>query len=345
MTEPATKQDSASASAAEHLRLALSMMGKHGLPPIPINYALMYFYVSGEDLDLNEKIDELLDSRSGWTPEAAQELFDCHVCQGDGRSNEALREELLATVANILGMLIDLSGKTAVSNDKLEQHIEKLAHSKDPQEVLSVATDIISETRSMVDQARQFESTLLDTTQEIEQLKDELFNARRQATMDALTGLNNRRGFDEALKEAIGGSNEGDGGFCLLMIDIDHFKNINDTHGHLVGDKVLVGVAKMLHKFMRGNDFLARYGGEEFAVLLRDTPITGAFSVAENLRKGIEKLRLKHVKTGQQIGQVTISLGVACHRKGEQADDLVGRCDKALYRAKSLGRNRTVLAD
>ena len=343
MTEPATKQDSA--SAAEHLRLALSMMGKHGLPPIPINYALMYFYVSGEDLDLNEKIDELLDSRSGWTPEAAQELFDCHICQGDGRSNEALREELLATVANILGMLIDLSGKTAVSNDKLEQHIEKLAHSKDPQEVLSVATDIISETRSMVDQARQFESTLLDTTQEIEQLKDELFNARRQATMDALTGLNNRRGFDEALKEAIGGSNEGDGGFCLLMIDIDHFKNINDTHGHLVGDKVLVGVAKMLHKFMRGNDFLARYGGEEFAVLLRDTPITGAFSVAENLRKGIEKLRLKHVKTGQQIGQVTISLGVACHRKGEQADDLVGRCDKALYRAKSLGRNRTVLAD
>ncbi len=343
MTEPAKKMDNA--NAAENLRLALAQMGKHSIPPTPINYCLIYFYVTGEDLDLNDKIDELLESRKGWTDEAAKELFECHVCQGNGPSNEALREELLATVANILGMLIDLSGKTAVSNDKLEQHIEKLAHSQDPQEVLSVASDIIAETRNMVDQAKQFESTLMDTTQEIEQLKDELYNARRQATIDALTGLNNRRGFDQALEEAIDASNEGEGGFCLLMIDIDHFKNINDTHGHLVGDKVLVGVAKMLHKFMRGNDFLARYGGEEFAVLLRDTPITGAFSVAENLRKGIEKLRLKHVKTGQQIGQVTISLGVACHRSSESADDLVGRCDKALYRAKNLGRNRTVLAD
>ncbi len=343
MTDPAPKIKTE--SAAENLRLALSLMGKHGLPPTPVNYALMYFYVSGEDLDLNEKIDELLESRKGLTPEAAEELFSCHICQGNGPSNEALREELLSTVANILGMLIDLSGKTAMSSDKLEKHIDKLAHSKDPQEVLNVASDIISETRNMVDQAKQFESTLLDTTQEIEQLKDELYNARRQATMDALTGLNNRRGFDQALQDAIEDSNENGSGFCLLMIDIDHFKNINDTHGHLVGDKVLVGVAKMLHKFMRGNDFLARYGGEEFAVLLRDTPITGAFSVAENLRKGIEKLRLKHVKTGQQIGQVTISLGVACYNKGESGDDLVGRCDKALYRAKTLGRNRTVLAD
>ncbi len=343
MTDPAPKIKTE--SAAENLRLALSLMGKHGLPPTPVNYALMYFYVSGEDLDLNEKIDELLESRKGLTPEAAEELFSCHICQGNGPSNEALREELLSTVANILGMLIDLSGKTAMSSDKLEKHIDKLAHSKDPQEVLNVASDIITETRNMVDQAKQFESTLLDTTQEIEQLKDELYNARRQATMDALTGLNNRRGFDTALQDAIEGSNEGAGGFCLLLIDIDHFKNINDTHGHLVGDKVLVGVAKMLHKFMRGNDFLARYGGEEFAVLLRDTPITGAFSVAENLRKGIEKLRLKHVKTGQQIGQVTISLGVASHNKNESGDDLVGRCDKALYRAKTLGRNRTVLAD
>ncbi len=343
MSESSRQADSA--SVAENLRLALSMMGKYKLPPTPVNYALMYLYITGEDLDLNEKIDELLDSRKGWNDEAARELFDSHICEGNGRSNEELREQLLATVAHILGMLIDLSGKTAVSNDRLEKHIEKLAQSKVPQDVLIVASDIIAETRNMVDQARQFENTLLETSQEIEQLKDELFNARRQATLDALTGLNNRRAFDQALEDVIASSREDGSIFCLLMIDIDHFKSINDTHGHLVGDKVLVGVAKMLHRFMRGNDFLARYGGEEFAVLLRDTPITGAFSVAENLRKGIEKLRLKHLKTGQQLGQVTISLGVACHRKNENAYDLVNRCDKALYRAKHLGRNRTVLAD
>ncbi len=343
MTDSATKD--AVESAAENLRLALSMMGKHGISPTPLNYALMYFYVSGEDLDLNEKLDELLDSRKGLTKEAAEELFSRHICPDNGPSNDALRTELLSTVANILGMLVDLSGKTALSSEKLEEYIGKLAQSEDPLEVLKNTSEIISEARNLVNQAKQFETTLKETTQEIEQLKDELFNARRQAKMDALTGLSNRRCFDQKLEDAIEESGEEGGGFCLLMIDIDHFKNINDTYGHLVGDKVLVGVARTLHRFMRGNDFLARYGGEEFAVLLRDTPITGAFSVAENLRKGVEKLRLKHIKTGQQIGEVTISLGVASHNKGESGEDLVARCDKALYRAKSLGRNRTVLAD
>ena len=113
----------------------------------------------------------------------------------------------------------------------------------------------------------------------------------------------------------------------------------------LVGDKVLKGISSLLHSHMRGNDYLSRFGGEEFAIILRETPITGAFTVAENLRQSIEKLRLKHVKTGQQIGKVTISVGLAAYRQGETVIELIERCDRALYRAKSLGRNRTVLAD
>ena len=98
-------------------------------------------------------------------------------------------------------------------------------------------------------------------------------------------------------------------------------------------------------KNMRGSDYLCRYGGEEFAIIMTETLITGAFTVAEKLRKSIEKLRLKHVKTDQQIGQVTISIGVASYRNGETDVSIIDRCDKALYRAKSLGRNRTVIAD
>jgi diguanylate cyclase (GGDEF)-like protein len=96
---------------------------------------------------------------------------------------------------------------------------------------------------------------------------------------------------------------------------------------------------------MRGNDILSRFGGEEFAVILPNTPITGAFTVAENLRVSAQKLRLTHVKTGQRLAEVTISTGVACYRKGESIDDFISRGDKALYRAQHQGRNKTVISE
>ncbi|MBT3204690.1 MAG: GGDEF domain-containing protein [Gammaproteobacteria bacterium] len=334
-------------SAAELFRLSLTRLGKLRLSITPVNYSLIYFYLSGDNLALNEKLDELFLDIEKWNDEKAEKLFNRYICncKPDEKENEKLRQELLSTVANILGMLIDLGGKTAVSNESLEMHMEKLAVSKDPSEVLHIASNIISETRIFVDETKKFETTLSDISNVIETLKNELDDARRQATIDALTGLNNRRIFDDVLVTAINSSQSSQEPFCLLLLDIDKFKDINDNYGHIVGDKVLVGLSKVLRKHMRGSDYLCRYGGEEFAVVITETLITGAFTVAEKLRKSIENLRLKHVKTGQQIGQVTISIGVASYRNGESSIELVERCDSALYRAKSLGRNRTVIAD
>lgn len=332
-------------SVAENLRLCLAKLGQLSLAVTPVNYALIYFYVSGDDVELNRRLDELFVDSDNWSDEQASELFSQYICQCDSANDKSLEQELLLMIAQILGMVVDLSGKTAISGQTLESYVERLALSKDPSEVLHVATDIIAETRNFVDETRKFESSLQESTQEIQHLKNQLDNARKQATVDSLTGLNNRRGFDRALASAIETVNAGDGTFSLMILDIDHFKLINDTHGHLVGDKVLIGIARQLFKQMRGNDYLSRFGGEEFAILLLDTPITGAFTVAENLRKSIQRLRLKRTKTGEQFGKVTISIGVASFYPEESADGLIHRCDNALYRAKSLGRDRTVIAD
>ncbi len=334
-------------SAAESFRLSLNKLGKLKLSITPVNYALIYFYISGNDLALNSKLDVLFENSEQWNDDEAFKLFNQYICQNDDltRTDNEQRKDLLGTVANILGMLIDLAGKTAISNEALEVHMENLAACKDPGEILRIASKMIAETRKFVDETRQFESELSDSTIQIQSLKNKLDDARKQATKDALTGLNNRRGFDETILSTIKFKDEYSEPFCLLLIDIDHFKEINDSHGHLVGDRVLVGLSKVLSKHVRGSDFLCRYGGEEFATIMTDTLITGAFTVAENLRKSVEKLRLKDIKTGQQIGQVTISIGVASFRFGESGNGLIGRCDKALYRAKSLGRNRTVIAD
>lgn len=327
---------------AEYLRLALSKLSQSKLPVSPINYALSYFYVAGKDVALNNKLDDLF---TRWNDDEARKLFQRFICRCNKNEYQELREELLMTVAQILGSVIDLAGKAAISNSTLEQHMERLAKSSDPKEILTIASKIISDTRNFVDESREFETDLMESTQEISILKDELDHARRMAATDALTGLHNRRGFNQAMNEAIENNHRQDDYISLLIIDIDHFKKVNDNHGHLVGDKVLVGISQILQKQMRGRDYLSRFGGEEFAVILRQTPITGAFTVAESLRKVVEKLQLKHVKTGQQLERVTISIGVASYRKGESMKDYIGRCDHALYRAKSLGRNRTVIAD
>ena len=338
-------EDDTTEQASEYLRLALAKLSQLQLTANPVNYALLYTYVAGKDLTLNEKIDELIKEDGGLDHEKANLLFKQNICLAEEEADNQLRQELLMMMAPIIGSLVDIAGKTAISKHELEDHIQALAKTSDPRETLQIAANILSETRKFVAEAQEFESSLNQTTREIRYLKDELENARKQATIDVLTGLSNRRAFDEALTEAKQANDKQSENFCLMIIDIDHFKQVNDNHGHLVGDKVLIGVARQMMKNMRGGDFLARFGGEEFAVILRETPITGAFTVSENLRKSIERLKLKHVKSGELIENVTVSIGVANFRRGESEVEFIARCDEALYRAKSHGRNRTVIAD
>ena len=248
-------------------------------------------------------------------------------------------------VAQVIGALVDVAGKTSLTNEVVARHIDRLAETQRPSEVLAAASAILAETRQFVIFSQQFETELTSTAEEMSKLKQELSNARREAAIDSLTGLHNRRAFDRRLNELIAEVDGLDDGFCMLLLDIDHFKRINDSHGHMVGDKVLSEFSKQISKLTRRSDFLARYGGEEFAILLPGTRITNAFTVAENIRGTLEMVRLRRSGSKESLGAVTVSVGVTCYRVGEPIEEFIGRCDKALYRAKRLGRNRTVLAD
>jgi diguanylate cyclase len=129
------------------------------------------------------------------------------------------------------------------------------------------------------------------------------------------------------------------------MADIDHFKRVNDSYGHLIGDKVLHAVGRALQANVKGKDTASRFGGEEFAVLLPQTPLEGAARLAETLRATIASGRVKSVGSGETVGNITISIGVACYRAGEPAAEFIARADRALYAAKTRGRNRVCLAE
>ncbi|THB78654.1 MAG: GGDEF domain-containing protein [Desulfobacteraceae bacterium] len=155
------------------------------------------------------------------------------------------------------------------------------------------------------------------------------------------TGLLNRRGLDDRTAEMVSVVEKYDP-ISAVMIDIDHFKKINDAHGHLIGDSVLKKLGELLKESVKGKDVAARYGGEEFILVLPQTGLSGALALTEQIRTAVENMNFKIKESGQSIGRITISSGVASLKKGQSFDKLIEQTDHLLYHAKKTGRNKTV---
>ncbi|MCB1770072.1 MAG: diguanylate cyclase [Candidatus Competibacteraceae bacterium] len=189
-------------------------------------------------------------------------------------------------------------------------------------------------------------ATVMQLNEELTETQRQLLRANRElkrneATIrelmqtDPLTGVGNRRRLDEALADEVERSQRYQHALCLLMTDLDHFKDVNDYHGHTVGDEVLKQFALLLSEHCRQSDLVARFGGEEFVILLPDTLLEDAVACAERIRQQLESQPLVG-----QVGRVTASFGVAMLDRDEESGDLMRRVDQALYRSKKEGRNR-----
>lgn len=181
---------------------------------------------------------------------------------------------------------------------------------------------------------RFYERTRADAMLQLQESREQL---RVIATTDKLTGLNNRQRFDQELQHCVARAIQNQHRFALLLIDVDHFKYINDEQGHLFGDSVLKRLGDCIKSELRGDDFLARWGGEEFAVLMPNTNAEQALQRANRLRELVAKSNILNQ-------QVTFSGGVAVWQEGMDAEELLGNADKALYQAKQDGRNRIQLS-
>ncbi len=176
---------------------------------------------------------------------------------------------------------------------------------------------------------------------ETNELRARLEASQAEARVDTLTGVPNRLALEDQLYKEYERARRHGHTLSYALLDLDHFKRINDTHGHAAGDKVLQQVATLCSKNLRTNDFFARYGGEEFVILLPDTEAAGAVTVASKLREAIARVRFH--RSGRPV-EVTLSIGVAQLRQGDSMEALFERADKALYQAKRTGRDRVVAA-
>ena len=300
---------------------AMKRMAKESLSPTPHHFAIWYGYYSGEVPDLIRAIDLDIAASKPFTPDRMEELY--------GKFFSFDREQRAVVQAGMriqdaLGQLLELPG--------LEQ-------------LRSLVDAIASETKLVAQQNQRLQDQLHLSGAQMEELKRNLDSVRQESITDSLTGLFNRRKFDETLQEAAARSVQTGAPLCLLMTDIDHFKKFNDNYGHTTGDHVLALVARTLKECIRSSDTPVRYGGEEFAVILPNVRISDAVRVAEQIRTAVASKRVVNRSKNITLGTITLSVGVAHYVPGEPLGDLIKRADAGLYTAKRTGRNRVVAED
>jgi diguanylate cyclase len=324
----------------------LAEITRLNLFPTPEHYRLWYTALNGGNTALSQELQRMEAQKISFTPDVTSYLYNKYFPAPDAEGAAGVEEakEILGTVMKLVA---EFSGDTVAYNQKIDQHALKLVKTADGAATKSGAVggllqEIVTQLQEIKSTGTNFSEKLDSSREEIESLRKNLEKATAESRRDFLTGIPNRRAFDETISGHAETCEKQLKDLCLLMIDIDHFKKFNDTWGHQTGDEVLKVVAKALSANIRGSDMVARFGGEEFAVMLPGTPINGALVVAENIRKTIANSKLKRKESQADLGQITVSIGVARYRLGEEdtIPFLIKRADEALYSAKRAGRNR-----
>lgn len=325
---------------------ALTLMDAHGVPATPDNFQVWFAYVGGAHRQLVDAINDVLNRRLPFEPALNRALHLRFFGQEHAFSNfEEIGDRFSGELDAVLNRVQTAAKDTRAYGNALNGVSAAFAQGVGAQELPAIVEALVLATRQMESRTRDLEAKLENSVNEVRLLRTSLEAVRREAETDPLTGLHNRKSFDDKLAAAAEEARESGEGLSLLFGDVDHFKHFNDNWGHQFGDQVLRLVADCLKDNIKGRDVAARYGGEEFAIILPQTALRHAMSLADQIRRTVETRRIVRKSTGEELGRVTISFGVATYQPGEGLDVLLDRADAALYAAKRLGRNRVVGED
>ncbi|MDR3468853.1 MAG: GGDEF domain-containing protein [Xanthobacteraceae bacterium] len=310
---------------------------------VPRNYEVWYVYATGYNAALNKIVNETLARHGKLTEADLDQIYETYLSQLRTTDRiDKVGARVINEIDEVMNLITDALGMTTQFGRSLDGATADLVAARDRDSVLAVVNALVQSTRDMRENNKILESRLVNSKQEVANLQQSLEAIRAETLTDPLTGLGNRKYFDRAIEDAVRNAMKNGEPLSLLMFDIDHFKSFNDNYGHLTGDQVLRLVAMSLKATIKGQDITARYGGEEFAVVLPNTALRQALTVADHIRRAVMSKELKKKSTGEILGRVTISVGVSMLQHGDDTDSLIERADACLYAAKRNGRNRVV---
>lgn len=347
-----------------------------GAPPTPENYALWYHATGGTVTGLPEAMAELASAGMLGQTAALEQMQTRFFPDGikptpaapdappepEAKPTETRPSNLsiVYRVSEDAGDIMDAAAQVLSQADRAHSdYAETLAGlqptridtptslktairllTEETDKVISENTGLRAQLEGLSDRMRALREELTATQSELGRTQANLSEARIAADTDALTNLPNRRRFEQDLSALIRSAN---GKFCLVLADIDFFKNFNDQHGHVMGDQVLRLVAQGLARRVEKLGRAYRFGGEEFALLIRDIELPKVFDLCEAIRRDVATREVVNRTTAQPLGRITLSAGLTAAQAGETGDSIIGRADRALYAAKNQGRNRVIV--
>ena len=325
--------------------VTLGKIRELGLPADPRSYAAWFTYATDCSPSRNHVVDQAIAHQGTISAPELEKVFGYTSDAVITDNVDKLAAGVAGEVDQVMAMIDAAVGNVATYRDDLTTVTEQLDRTQDRDGLRAIVESLVQATVSMEATNQALTASLKASRQEISHLQEKVDTLRIDSLTDSLTSLANRKSFDRELDRCIAEAAAGEEGLCLVILDIDHFKKINDTFGHMAGDEVLRVVAHSFRQHLRPGDMAARLGGEEFAIILPKAALRGALTVAEQICARVMAMHFMKRSTGETIGRVTISGGIAAYRAGETPWSLIQRADHCLYAAKRHGRNRVICDD
>lgn len=329
------------AAAFEIAKTALTYVASFKTPPTPEVYEIWYRFAEGENDALSEKLGFVVNELKSISRERIEEIHREFFASNESNQDSAITEKLADELTGLESMLRQ---QIAIGDDfgsAVTSANETLHEDAGPEQVRDCVEAVLATSETMQSQLFSLRSKLETSQDSVEKLRADFLESQVKLQIDPLTCVGNRRFFDATMKQSLEEQSDRDMHRVLMLVDLDKFKEINDTFGHSAGDEVLRYVASELARLCTGAS-VARYGGDEFAVFCDVVDPGEGLDLGNKLCEHFSKSRLTLKKTGQALGNLTLSIGVSTLRDDDSGDDWFDRADKLLYQAKQSGRSRVM---
>ena len=330
---------------AELLRQVVALMSQHDAPFNPVTYTVWYEYVAGVNARLRDALDRFVLTEPRLSQATIERLYREHVASIDDKTMDRISRDFQQVMTN-MATQVQRTGEQAGEFDAELSGLNNALPTQDTAALQVRLRQALQRSQAMQNATSELRHQVQASRSEIDRLRADLDRAGEEVFVDSLTKVLNRKGLDHRIEQMLRPPGGLDTVHGLVMLDIDHFKRINDQHGHLVGDQVLAAMGEVLRKVVTDpTHVVARYGGEEFAIIMPHASLESAAAMAEQVCRTTRAMKLRKRNAHDVVLSVTVSAGAALHRPGESALDWVARADAALYRSKQDGRDRVTLAD